>query len=310
MNTHTNRSSGSAIVYILLAIVVLAMVGIAAYWVFVLSPKQQVKASATGFVDTSVKGDYEKVVDYANTESTDDELAIKAFAKGIDEGVGGDDYSIQKHEVRGNTATVVFIVNDDSDKTIRLELKKVNGKWGIEGVVYKFGETTKSDASSTNKTTSESTQAQTICLPADSLEKFWRYTSGWEFYFDADQASLNNWGVGDNAQPNAVNSVKEMAVFYNNNKQYQFSFVIDISLYEANDSQASRQLALDRAKVVAYNMHLQGIPYERIRLGRATSESASSSEYAAGHRRANVSIDSSCDALSSPPDFTKSSVGA
>lgn len=317
MKHYKKNQAGFAVEILLIILAAAILVGISVYWLLVLYPKQQVDKSAKDFVSAAVAGEYDKTVRLANIESEGDSTAIKEFAKGIDDGVGNNAYEVDRLEIQGDKATVVFIVNDDSSKTIRLELKKVDGEWLIEGVVYNLGGSSSDSAQSKTAETAASAVPDSVnsgaspvsaCLPAASIEKFWRYKYGWEFYFEADTSDINDWGTGDSEHLSSVNSINEMVTFYNDNKQYAFSFVIDVSLYQATGSESDKALALDRANAVAYNMYIRGIPYERMRLGQATSAS-SSAEYAEGYRRANVTINSSCDALSTPTEFSSSSVG-
>ena len=171
--------------------------------------------------------------------------------------------------------------------------------------MYNLGDVAVSDDSdSTGSSAKVATPAPDACLPAAALDKFWRYTSGWQFYFQADSNEL------ENGEYSAVSNIEEMKTFYDDNNQYNFAFVIDVSLYQATGSQADIQLAKDRAGIVAYNMNLGGIPYEFIRFGEATSGGdPNTSQYAGGSRNAWVSINSECDSLSAPQDFTADNVG-
>lgn len=305
MNNNKKNQQGFALEFLLIGLAVALLIGAGIYAMLVLFPKQQVNNAATAFIETSVDGDYEDVIDLANTENEQEETAVKQFAEDIDDGVGSDEYKIRSTEIDGDKATVIFEVNEDKDKTIRLELKKVEGKWLVEGVYYSLDEV-ESSSESNNSTPAETpvASAPQACLPAASLEKFWRYKSGWQFYFAADSNDLE-FGTST-----AVQNVKEMKEFYNDNKQYNFTFVIDVSLYQATGSASDIELAKSRGGIVAYNMYLAGIPYENIRFGEAISAgNPDTPQYATGSRNATVEINSSCDAQSAPQDYNSENAG-
>ncbi|HMT55436.1 MAG TPA: hypothetical protein PKD20_01015 [Candidatus Saccharibacteria bacterium] len=297
---------GFALEFVLIGVVLLAVIGAGYYFFIVAGPKQKVNKAANEYVKQSVAGEYDDALKLT-TADDDEEDAVKKFSEGIDDGVGKDDYKISSTSIDGDSATVKFIVDDDEDKTIKLDLERKDGEWLISGVVYSLGDVKneeESSSSSDTETTTVETPAANSCLPAAALDKFWRYTSGWQFYFQADSNEL------EYSESVAVDSIKQMKTFYDDNKQYNFAFVIDVTLYLANGSASDVQLAKDRAGVVAYNMNLGGIPYEYIRFGEATSAGiAEAPENATGSRAAWVSINSSCDALSQPQDFTADNVG-
>lgn len=297
---------GFAVEFLLIGLVLVAIGGAAFYFFVVAGPKAKVNSVAKEYVELSVSGDYEDALELTSADK-DEEEAVQKFSEGIDDGVGEDDYKIVSTEVDGDEATVKFEVDGDEDKTIKIDLEKNEGKWLVSGVVYNLGDVAAGDdaeSPDTSDSTAVATPAPEACLPAAALDKFWRYTSGWQFYFQADSNELAN------GEYSAVSNIEEMKTFYDDNNQYNFAFVIDVSLYQATGSQADIQLAKDRAGIVAYNMNLGGIPYEFIRFGEATSGGdPNTSQYAGGSRNAGVSINSECNALSAPQDFTADNVG-
>lgn len=298
--------SGFAVEILLIGLVLVAIGGAAFYFFVVAGPKAKVNSIAKEYVEFSIAGDYEDALGLTSADK-DEEEAVQKFSEGIDDGVGSDDYKIVSTEIDGDEATVKFEVDGDEDRTIKLDLEKKDGKWLVSGVVYNLGDVATSedsDPSDKSDSAAVATPAPEACLPAAALDKFWKYTSGWQFYFQADRNELE---TGEYA---AVDNIKQMKQFYDDNNQYNFAFVIDVSLYQATGSQADIQLAKDRAGIVAYNMNLGGIPYEFIRYGEAKSGGdPNTSQYAGGSRNAWVTINSSCDSLSKPQDFTSDNVG-
>lgn len=302
--SRNKNQSGFALEFVLIGVMVVLLVAATMYFMTVLRPRQEVNNAASKFVETSVDGDYEDAVDLTDADK-EDASEVEAFALGIDEGVGSDDYKVVKTTIDGDDAKVKFEVDEDDDRTISIELEKKKGDWLVTGVVYKLGDSEKAADPAPTESVAIAAPAASACLPAAALEKHWRYKSEWQFYFKADSNVL------EHGETVAVSNIKQMKTFYDENKQYNFAFVIDVSLYQSTGSQADQQIATDRAGVVAYNMNLLGIPFDYIRFGEAISGgNPDTPEYATGSRNAVVAINSSCDALSTPADFNSKNTSA
>ena len=304
-----NEQSGFA-VEIVLVILALVLLGAGVFYFLEMGPKQKVNSVANDYVKQSVDGNYDAALKLTDSDKSQ-EAAAKKFSTDIDEQVGSSNYKVNSTEINGDKATVKLIVDNDTKKTIRLELSKVRGEWLITGVFYSIKTPATSDKAADSATpapapiAAAAAQSPQACLPAGALQKFWRYTAGWQFYFKPD---TDNLAFGDAA---AIQSVVEMQKFYDDNSKYSFSYVIDVSLYQASGTASDVALAKKRAGVVAYNMNARGIPYARIRFGKATSGGdPNTPQYAAGSRNAVVSINASCDALTATPqDYTADNAG-
>lgn len=304
MQNNSSKRSLKKLIPAVLAVIVL--VAVALYGLLVFLPAQQLKNFANNFVSTATEGDYEKSFEMTDSEE-DQKDSVIGLIESLDTQLDSSDYKIRKIEKDNEKSQVTYELVDDKDKWFRIEIEKIDGKFKVVGIFLGIGdvdEDVEAEEESTNSSGDTAVKTPTTCLPAASLQKFWRYTSGWQFYFKADSNDL------EFSDSSAVQSIDEMKTFYDDNKQYQFAFVIDVSLYQATGSDADVELAKDRAGIVAYNLNLAGVPYEFMRLGKATSGgNANNPEYATGSRYANVTINSSCDSLSETPDFTEENVG-
>ena len=286
------------ILFIIAGIAAALLIAALAYFLLVIQPNNRIKGAANEFVKTSIAGDTDDATELTDSEDSEKQ-GVQGLIKSLDSQVGSDDYKIDKFSKDGETAKVTYVVDGNKEKTFTLGLTKKDGKWLINNIVLNIGA---SKAEDTEAETSPQTAATapTQCLPYAAIEKFWRYKMGWQFYFEPDTNEVLYSGA-------ALTSIDEMKVFSDNNKQYNYTFVLDVSLYQGTGSASDKQLAYDRANVTAYNMHLKGIPYENMRYGTVNYSGGSASNEKAGtvSRYVNVSINSECNAMSTPQNLEK-----
>lgn len=283
--TPPKKKTGLIIGIVLGSVGFLALAGAVLFYLL-LWPGMQVTSTANSFVSATAKGDYDQALKLADSE--EDEAGARTLVERLDSQLGEKKYELDSVTTKGSTQRVKYVLSEDKDKSFIIGLDKVDGSWKVVEIVISLGESTA--AVDTPKGTSEASR----CLPQASIDKFWRYKSGWEFYFEAD----SNQVVYENVAAEYIVNMKE---FYADNTQYDFTFVIDVSLYQADGTNASAQeLALLRASIVAYNMNLKGIPYDVIRFGKViyNNGDATTPQYAAGYRSSYVTINKACDARS------------
>lgn len=272
----------------------LLVAGALVWFLLVFQPAQQIKSAANSFVKTAVAGDHEDALELTDVDDGEEEAAL-GLIESLDDQLGDSSYKIDKIESNGDAKRVKYVVDGDDDKRFVVSVQKVDGKWKVVEIILNIGASTESKSDTESDVAQAPATTPTACLPAAALDKFWRYKSGWQFYFKADTNELQDYGNGQLVAGSvASTSVTEMLEFYNDNKQYQFVFKIDVGLYQSTD----QTLAQKRAGVVAYNMNLRGIPYEYMRLGEIISGGdPSRPDLAGGSRNATVEINSECDAL-------------
>ncbi|MDQ5886254.1 MAG: hypothetical protein QG628_651 [Patescibacteria group bacterium] len=253
-------------------------------------------------MSSSVAGDYEVALGFTDSEP-DQEESVKGLSEGVDSGIDKDEkYKIKTTEIDGNSATVKIIVDDNDSRYVNLGLEKKEGDWLIISIVYNL---TGDNSENSTENISDNEKIATMdvkdtpkqCLPSASVEKQWYYSSGWSFYFQPDSSSLSY----PDAAPVSINQMKE---FYEDNSQYEFYYVIDVSLYLATGSQSDIDLANSRAYEVGDRMVDAGISASRIRLGTASGNGSSGTpQNGEISRYAYVKINSSCDVPTDTEDL-------
>lgn len=277
----------------------LALIG-GLLWLFlVFLPDYQVKSAANDFVELVKDGKHEDAIKLTNSDEDDEEGTMRLI-ESLDSSIGDSSYKITSVDKDDSTKLVKYTADEDDDKRFVIGVKDVDGKRKIVSIIIDFKGESSSD---TPKDDSDQTVATNTpaCLPQASVQKNFRFTNGFTFYFEADTNKVRHEGV-------AINEILIMKQFYDDNKQYNFTFNIDVSLYQGNaDSKAAQDLALLRASVVAYNMNKRGIPYENIRIGKViySAGNPKTPQYADGSRTATVIINSECNAQSTPENIDK-----
>lgn len=290
-----NKPKTGLIIGIIAAVIgALLIIGAILWLVLFYLPEQRVRSAADNFVTLVKDGKHQDALKLTAADD-DDEAATLQLIKSLDSSLGDGSYKISTVTNDDSTKLVKYVVDNDDDKRFTVGITDQGGTLKVNNIVIDLGDSQKSD--SNNKAVSDS--PSTACLPQASLKGNFRYTTGWDFYFEPDTNKVLHETV-------AAGSADQMKQFYDDNKQYNFTYDIDVSLYQGSaDNKAAQDLALLRASVVAYNMNLRGIPYANMRFGKVNYEAgnASTPENATSSRAAWVNINSDCDAQSTPQNL-------
>lgn len=224
------------------------------------------------------------------TSTESDQQSFTTFCEQMKDDVGTGQTEINSTKTNSGKA-YVFSITGGNSKYARVTVDN--------GTVSNF---IVSDTDPTNQPDNlSSSQAKTLaagaaddlntaqCLPDSVLSSNWRYESGWEVYFKADSVATEYPASEDV-------SYKEIAKFYNENKNTEFKFVVDSSVYQGNSTQAAKTLADQRAAYVKSKLVAEGINTEYISDGQrtVTNENQASSSNATLNRIVHISIDNSC----------------